>query len=130
MKKIILPALICSAIFANLANAEDISKPTSTPGNYDPTSVKDVIKDEVGLKKRKKKKVQVSDAVKKELREYKAKKKALYNSLSPEAKNALNKHKKRQGYFKKSYKKKQRKEKSIENKVIDTPITRPGEQTK
>ena len=65
MKKIILPALICSAIFANLANAEDISKPTSTPGNYDPTSVKDVIKDEVGLKKRKKKKVQVSDAVKK-----------------------------------------------------------------
>jgi len=108
MKKFLISGLLCSLVIINSASA--VERPTfaapkmpsdvrteklTTPQGEMPTSA--------GKSSR------VSDTVKAELKEYKAKKKALYDGLSEDAKKVLKKHRKRTP-FSRTHKKRDRME--------------------
>lgn len=126
MNKILLSGLACSMYLASNAFAveppsftqptvnEKASKSTSIANTTDPQIVSTVNNS----------KPKISDAVKAELKEYQAKKKALYEGLSDDAKKVLKKHKKKRPHSR-THTKKEKTDGGVTSKIRNGAIIKP-----
>jgi len=99
MRKLLISGLFCSLAIINGAEAKEHITMSSDATMIESTNKANITESSDSKRTHKKrkganhgKKYHISDEVKNELKAYKAKKKELYESLSPEAKKVLKRH--------------------------------------